>query len=57
MVIRFYHVTRGLESRFSFTSPVWFYRSKYERWFIVRFFGIYWWFHEKPHYIFKKRGG
>jgi len=41
-----------MESKFSLFSPFWFYRSRYEEWFIVRIFGIYYWFHEK-----KKKSG
>jgi hypothetical protein len=49
MTLQIWHITRGLESRFSLAAPLWFYRSKYEPWFIIRLFGIYWWFHLKGH--------
>ncbi|WP_128699481.1 hypothetical protein [Candidatus Velamenicoccus archaeovorus] len=42
-----YRISVGMESKFNLFSPFWFYRSRYEEWFIVRIFGIYYWFHEK----------
>jgi hypothetical protein len=39
-------ISKGMESKFDLFSPPWFYRSRYEKWFIIRVFGIYYWFHE-----------
>ena len=52
MKISTHCVAIGMGSKFNFMSPVWFYRSKYERWAILRVCGIYFWFVVKEFKIF-----
>ncbi len=55
MKLTIYHVSLGMESKFDFFSRVWFYYSS-EKWFILRLFGIYFWFYPKIHDIKKNKG-
>ncbi len=52
MKISCYCVAIGMESKFRLFSPLWFYRSKSERWAILRVGGIYFWFVLKEVKIF-----
>jgi len=51
MKIKIYHISIGLESKFNLFSPLWFYKSKFEDWRILRIFGIYFWIYPKIHKI------
>lgn len=53
MKIKLYHISTGLESKFNLFSKPWYYKSKFEDWKIVRFFGIYFWIYLKEHKIFE----
>ena len=56
MKIKIYHISIGLESKFNLFSLPWFYKSKFEDWFVLRIFGIYFWVYPKEHKIGKNFG-
>jgi hypothetical protein len=57
MKIRIYHISTGLESKFNLFSKIWYYKSKFEDWRILRLMGIYFWIYPKEHkLIFFKHG-
>ena len=45
--MKFYSIAKGLESLFDLFSKPWFYCSKYDKWFILRLFGVYLWIYPK----------
>jgi len=55
MKIKLFFPKTGRDSKFSFLSLPWAYKSKFEDWSIVRVFGIYIWFYPKTYQIGKGR--